>query len=218
MDNFDAIYDYCTTHSGGEDAVLARLNRETHAKVLYARMISGPVQGKLLQMLASLSGARRILEIGTFTGYSAICLARGMAQGGELHTIEKNPEIEDFAHRFFIEANLSDRIIQHIGDALEIIPSMTEKFDLIFIDADKEHYPEYLDLSLPLLNDGGLLIADNVLWDGKVLDPEKHRDKETQGIVQFNAKILKMNELERIFLPIRDGLLVCRKSIERFES
>jgi len=206
----DPVFQYCELMSGEEDEVLAKLSRETQAKQIYARMISGPLQGRLLQFLSEMQKPKRILEIGTFTGYSAICLARGLSPEGELHTIDNNPEIEDFARKFFQIAGLSDKIQMHIGDAKNIIPSLPEIYDIIFIDADKENYPQYFDICLPKLREGGILIADNVLWGGKVLEADKHKDKETKGVVEFNKMVAKEKSLRKVFLPLRDGLLIAK--------
>lgn len=202
---------YIEEHSTAEDEVLADLRRQTFLKVVHPRMISGPVQGKFLHMISSLIQAENILEIGTYTGYSAICMARGMKENGRLITLEVNDELEKIQDKYFRLAGLSDRIRRITGDAREIIPNLNENFDLVFIDADKEQYPEYYRLVKPKLRKGGLIIADNVLWDGKVIDDQFRNDRPTQSIKKFNTLINKDKELENLLLPLRDGLMLIRK-------
>jgi predicted O-methyltransferase YrrM len=202
---------YIEEHSTAEDEVLADLRRQTFLKVVHPRMISGPVQGKFLHMISSLIQAENILEIGTYTGYSAICMARGMKENGRLITLEVNDELEKIQDKYFRLAGLSDRIRRITGDAREIIPNLNENFDLVFIDADKEQYPEYYQMVKPKLRKGGLIIADNVLWDGKVIDDQFRNDRPTQSIKKFNTLINKDKELENLLLPLRDGLMLIRK-------
>ena len=200
--------EYAEANSSEEDEVLKILNRETHAKVLKPRMISGQLQGAFLQAVSMMKQPKRILEIGTYTGYSAICLSRGLAYGGEIHTIDINEELEDFTRSFFQKAGITDKVMYHLGDALEIIPQLEGMFDLIFIDGEKKQYPAYLDLCLPRLAPGGLLIADNVMWDGKVFTDSPAADADEKGIREFNEKMRHCEELFRVMLPLRDGLLI----------
>ncbi len=202
---------YIIDHTSPEDEVLASLNRETHLKVLYPRMLSGHVQGRILEMISRMIRPERILEIGTYTGYSAICLAKGLTKDGFLHTIEINPELDEIAGRYFIKAGLESRIIRHTGDALEIIPKLNEQFDLVFIDAAKEHYPDYYRLVFDKVKKGGFIMADNALWDGKVVSDKNAPDKETQGIMTFNDLVQQDDRVENVLLSDRDGLMVIRK-------
>jgi predicted O-methyltransferase YrrM len=206
-----AIETYITDHTSPEDDLLKRLNRETHLKVLNPRMLSGHVQGRFLEMISKMIRPKRILEIGTYTGYSAICLAKGLAGNGILHTIEVNPELEEFAKRYFREAGLESQIIQHGGDALELIPQIDETFDLVFIDAAKESYLDYYHLIFDKVRKGGFILADNALWDGKVVDLNQVQDKETQGIMAFNDFIRKDDRVENVLLSLRDGIMIIRK-------
>jgi len=206
-----AIETYITDHTSPEDDLLKRLNRETHLKVINPRMLSGHVQGRFLEMISKMIRPKRILEIGTYTGYSAICLAKGLAGNGILHTIEVNPELEEFAKRYFREAGLESQIIQHGGDALELIPQIDETFDLVFIDAAKESYLDYYHLIFDKVRKDGFILADNALWDGKVVDPNQVQDKETQGIIAFNDFITKDDRVENLLLSLRDGIMIIRK-------
>jgi predicted O-methyltransferase YrrM len=225
----DLLLDYSDAHTSPEPPVLARLNRETHLSQVYSQMLSGHVQGALLRMFCQMIRPERVLEIGTFTGYSAIAMGLGMASppappegrltstppgergGALLHTIELNPELEDGIRRFIGEAGLENRIILHIGEALDIIPMLDESWDLVFIDADKPNYLSYYKMVLPRVCTGGFIITDNVLWDGKVTgDPEK-MDKDTRGIVSFNEYVNSDSQVENLMLPVRDGLMIIRK-------
>ena len=208
------IEQYILNHSEKEDDLLYELYRETHQKVLHPRMLSGHLQGKILEMLSKLLQPSRILEIGTYTGYSAICLARGLSEGGTLNTIEVNDELEDFINHYLERSGLNDRITLHIGDALEIIKGFSGSFDLIYIDADKREYPDYLKLCSKKLRSGGCLLADNVLWDGKVVSPDI-KDKHTMGIHRFNEMVKNDPELEQVILPLRDGLMMVRKKLPK---
>ena len=201
---------YAEEHTSPESKVLAELNRETWAKVLMPRMLSGHIQGRTLAMFSQMKSPRYILEIGTYTGYSGICLAEGLQEGGELHTIDINEELEDMVLSYIEKAGMSDRIVTHIGNALEIIPTLDRKWDMVFIDADKENYSKYFDLVIDRMAPGGILIADNVLWSGKVLDDPKKVDEETRSLQKFNEKIQKDDRVENVLLPIRDGLMVIR--------
>jgi predicted O-methyltransferase YrrM len=202
---------YIQHHTTAEDEILAKLYRETHLRVLNPRMLSGPVQGKLLEMISRMISPQRILEIGTYTGYSAICLARGLAPDGVLHTIEVNPELDEISFKYFRLANLEKRIVRHTGDALPIIPVLEETFDLVFIDAAKEHYPDYYRVVFDKVRQGGFIIADNVLWDGKVVHQSKNPDRETAGIIAFNDLVQGDDRVENVMLSDRDGLMIIRK-------
>ena len=202
---------YASLHTTDEDALLHELYRETHLKMMYPRMLSGALQGKLLEMISHMIHPEKILEIGTFTGYSAICMARGLKPGGTLTTIEVNPELIDFAGRYFLRAGLSECIIQKCGPALGIIPKLEDTWDLVFIDADKENYLAYYQLVIDQVKPGGFILADNVLWGGKVLDAKEKQDKETQGIVSFNKYVSKDERVEQVLLTVRDGLMLLRK-------
>ena len=207
------IWDYILEHTSPGDSLLAELDRETHIKMLYPRMISGHYQGKLLELISKMIQPEHILEIGTFTGYSAICLAKGLKPGGKLHTVEINDEVTDFARKFFKKAGLEQNIELHIGDALEILPDLNLQFDLIFMDADKSYYPEYFNLVIDKLRAGGVLLTDNVLWDGKVVNKATGKDDETNGIIRLNNMIQKDSRFENIILPIRDGIMLARKML-----
>jgi len=210
----DAIFEYARQHSSPEDEVLAALNRETHLRTVYPNMLSGHLQGRFLEMISHLLAPRRILEIGTFTGYSAICMARGLAEGGLLHTIDMNDETMVIARKFIHLASLDDKIILHTGNAMEIIPDLREIFDLIFIDADKPQYVSYYNAVFDKLRVGGIILADNVLWDGKVLNENKYPDRETKGILNFNKFVSEDVRVEKVMIPLRDGLLMIRKVSE----
>jgi len=203
---------YAEAHTMPETELLNKLNRETHLSIRMPNMLSGHLQGQFLRMMSLMIKPERILEIGTFTGYSALCLVAGLKQGGQLHTIDNNPEMEDFALRYFSEAGLEQTIQMHIGEAAAIIPGIAGPFDLVFLDADKENYIRYFDLLLPLVSAGGWIIADNALWYGKVIDPEEMTDRETAGIVAFNDYIQNHPAVENVLLPIRDGLMIMYKS------
>lgn len=206
------IEKYALDHSSHESAVLAKLNRETHAKILRPRMLSGPLQGKLLEMISCMVQPRAILEIGTYTGYSAICLARGLRPGGKLITIDHNEELEDFTREFFREAGLQDTIEYIIGEATEVLPSLNQEFDLVFIDADKENYLWYYNYVLEFLPPGGIILADNVLWSGKVLSEKAaNGDSEALALIDFNAWVQQDSRVENLLLPFRDGLSIIRK-------
>lgn len=203
---------YAEAHTSPETTILADLNRETWAKVLMPRMLSGHIQGRLLSMFSKMIQPKEILEIGTYTGYSALCLAEGLADGGVLHTIDVNEELEDMVRSYIRKAGLQENIKFHVGNALEIIPKLNTHFDLVFIDADKENYSAYFDLVIDKMRTGSYIIADNVLWSGKVLEAsEIEKDTETRALHQFNEKIQKDSRVENILLPVRDGLMVIRK-------
>lgn len=201
---------YAERFTSPEPPVLAALNRETWLKVLYPRMLSGHLQGRLLAFFSKMLRPESILEIGTYTGYSAICLAEGLTQTGKLITIDINAELEEMATRYFQAAGLGERISMRVGDAREIVRDLDGPFDLVFIDADKESYCDYLDLIVPKLRSGGLILADNVLWSGQVLDP-KFTDKETQGLRDFVQKVADRDDVENLLLPVRDGIMAIMK-------
>src|SRR4051812_9663420 len=207
----EKIEAYALSHSQAESDVLKKLNRETHLKVLSPRMLSGHLQGNFLSMISKMIQPKHILEIGTYTGYSAICLAQGLQEGGKLHTIDSNEQLEKMARSYFQEAGLSKKIDFQIGNALIVIPTLQEKFDLVFIDADKKNYSTYYDMIFDRVRPGGYIIADNVLWSGKVLDTQKNDDRETVLIDEFNKKIHQDKRVEHQLIPIRDGLMIAKK-------
>jgi caffeoyl-CoA O-methyltransferase len=202
---------YILNHIEPECPVLKELDRETHLKVPGARMLSGHLQGQVLAMLSQMIRPRRILELGTFTGYSAICLARGLDETGRLITIELDDELEDMAHKYFFKAGFRQQIFQIIGPALEIVPELNEKFDLVFLDADKREYVAYYNLVFDKVRRGGYIIADNTLWSGKVLEPPAPDDEQTQGVIAFNELIKNDLRVEKVILPLRDGMTIIRK-------
>lgn len=206
----DELDQYVTDHSQAEPELLAQLNRETHQKILQPRMLSGHFQGRVLSMLSKIINPTHILEIGTYTGYSSLCMAEGLAPNGIIHTIEVNDELEAFQKKYFDQSEFKNNIKQHIGDAQKIIPTIETQFDLAFIDADKVNYANYFDLILPKMNKGGIILSDNVLWSGKVIEPVKENDKTTKAILAYNAKINQDPRVETVLLPIRDGLTVTR--------
>ena len=212
MEFIDAQLDaYVCAHSEKESDVLKELNRRTHVSVLSPRMLSGHFQGRVLSMLSHMIRPNRILEIGTYTGYSAIAMAQGLPNGGKLTTIDVNPELEKMISHFIQKAGLSDTIEQITGNALEIIPTLTDTFDLVFIDADKRNYTRYLDLVINKVRTGGYILTDNVLWSGKVTMPKDKIDVDTQQIDAFNDYVQNHKQLESILLPVRDGLYISRK-------
>ncbi|WP_045687596.1 O-methyltransferase [Hymenobacter sp. AT01-02] len=204
---------YADQHTTAENPLLARLNRETHVQLLHARMLSGHAQGRLLSMVSHMVRPHRVLELGTFTGYSALCLAEGLAAEGVLHTVEQNPELESRIRRYLREASRETQIQLHIGDARTILPTLHEPWDLVFIDADKINNDTYYELVLPQVRPGGFVLIDNVLWGGKVVDsyPVKPSDKDTHAVRAFNDKVQADERVENVFLPLRDGLLLVRK-------
>jgi predicted O-methyltransferase YrrM len=206
-----SIEEYVKNYSEDEDPVLYELFRETHKKVLQPRMLSGHIQGKILEMLIRMMKPLKVLEIGTYTGYSSICIARGLPEKGILHTIEINDELEGFIKYYITKAEVQDRIYTHKGKAQDIIPRINENFDCIFIDGDKREYPEYLEISKHYLNKNGYILADNVLWNGKVLVEPQNMDKHTKSIHQFNESVKNDPELENVIFPFRDGLMAIRK-------
>ena len=203
---------YSEKYSSPESEILNELNRETNLKVMLPRMLSGHLQGKLLEMFSCMLQPHQILEIGTYTGYSAIALCEGLQENGCLHTIDINPELEAISLKYFEKAGLNHKIKHYIGDALEIIPQIDQCFDLVFIDADKENYITYFKLVIDKVRKGGIIIADNVLWSGKVLNSDNPNDKETKGIIDFNNFVQNNPSVENLLLPFRDGLMIMRKN------
>ncbi|MBN9283995.1 MULTISPECIES: O-methyltransferase [unclassified Flavobacterium] len=206
----ETLEDYVALHSENEPALLAALNKETHQKILQPRMLSGHLQGRVLSMLSKLIRPNAILEIGTYTGYAALCLAEGLQENGTLDTIDINEELYDFQRKYFDQSEWNDQIHQHLGNALEIIPTLNKKFDLVFIDADKENYIHYFEMIVPLMHKGGIILSDNVLWSGKVLEPLKANDKSTKILLDYNKLLKDDPRVETVLLPIRDGLTVSR--------
>ena len=205
------ILKYAESHTSKESSLLNRIDRFTYEKMLMPRMLSGHLQGRILSMISKIVQPEKILEIGTFTGYSALCLAEGLAKDGLLVTIDINEELEETVRAFFDESPMGDKIEFMIGDALKIIPELQGEFDMVFIDADKENYVNYYELVFPKLSVGGIIIADNVLWSGKVIEENRKGDKETDGLRIFNRKIQEDRRVENVLFPVRDGLMIIRK-------
>ncbi len=204
------LEDYVEQHSENEPALLAALNKETYQKILLPRMLSGHFQGRVLSMLSKLIRPVTILEIGTYTGYSALCLCEGMQENGILHTIDIKEELVDFQRKHFDKSPWGKQIVQHLGEAIDIIPNLDIKFDLVFIDADKENYLNYFELIVPRMNRGGIILSDNVLWSGKVLEPLNPKDISTKVLLEYNQLLKEDPRVETVLLPIRDGLTVSR--------
>jgi len=204
------LEDYIEQHSEKEPALLAALNKETYQKILLPRMLSGHFQGRVLSMLSKLIRPMNILEIGTYTGYSALCLCEGMQGNGVLHTIDIKEELVDFQRKHFDKSPWGAQIVQHLGEATDIIPTLGEKFDLVFIDADKENYINYFEMIVPKMNKGGVILSDNVLWSGKVIEEVHPNDISTQVLVKYNNLLRDDPRVETVLLPIRDGLTVSR--------
>ena len=204
--------EYASKYRSKESDVLQKLYRETNLKLMNPRMLSGHLQGKFLEFISCMLQPKQILEIGTFTGYSAISLAKGLSENGKLHTIDINAELETMARKYFDEAGLTSKIQLYIGDALEIIPKINETFDLVFIDADKEEYLKYFDIVIDKVRKNGIIIADNVLWNNKVLSNPQPTDKDTVAIQKFNETICNDSRVENMLLPVRDGLMLMRKT------
>ncbi len=202
---------YAETYTTAESEALAALNRETHIKVELPVMLSGKLQGGVLQMISHMLKPRMVLEIGTYTGYSAICLAQGLQGNGHLHTIDINEELQDMCFRYFCKAGLEKKITQHIGKAAEIIPDINEKFDLVFIDADKQNYHLYYDMVFDRVPVGGFILADNVLYNGEVVLPEAEQSKNAKAMHAFNEKVKTDSRVEHVLLPVRDGIMMVRK-------
>ena len=204
------LEDYIEQHSQKEPELLVALVKETYQKVLLPRMLSGHFQGRVLSMLSKLVSPVTILEIGTYTGYSALCLCEGMQEKGILHTIDIKEELVDFQRKYFNKSPWGKQIVQHLGQAIDIIPTLDLKFDLVFIDADKENYLNYFELIIPKMNKGGIILSDNVLWSGKVLEPLQSNDLSTKIIMEYNQLLKTDPRVESVLLPIRDGLTVSR--------
>ena len=208
----EELDNYVVAHSQDEPNLLKQLNRETNQKILQPRMLSGHFQGRVLSMISKLINPKTILEIGTYTGYSALCLAEGMSSDGILHTIDINEELYDFQRKYFNKSPYGNQIIQHLGNALEIIPEIEDSFDLVFIDADKENYTNYFHAIIDKLNSGGIILSDNVLWSGKVLQTTfKKEDTSTPALIEYNKLLKEDDRIETVLLPIRDGLTISRK-------
>jgi len=205
------LQEYIESHTTPEPELLYELRRKTYLHTPYPRMISGQVQGQFLSMISRMIRPARILEVGTFTGYSAICLAQGLATNGKLHTIEAEEAYSDIAREYIRKAGLDELIILHDGDALEIIPGLDETFDLVFLDAAKENYLDYYNLVFDKVRKGGYILADNALWDGRVLEGISAKDPETKGIIRFNEEIQKDQRVENVLLSVRDGVMLIRK-------
>jgi len=202
---------YVDAHTQNEPGLLQELNRETWAKILMPRMLSGHLQGQVLAMFSKMIQPSRILEIGTYTGYSALCLAEGLSADGKLYTIDINEELEEIVQRYIKSSPFADKIVTMIGDATKLIPGIAETFDIVFIDADKENYSKYFDLVIDKVRKGGFIIADNVLWSGNVLKAAADMDDETKAIDSYNKKVMQDPRVENVLFPIRDGLMVARK-------
>jgi len=208
----EELDDYVVNHSENEPELLKQLNRETNQKILQPRMLSGHYQGRLLSILSKLINPKHILEIGTYTGYSALCLAEGMQADGELHTIDINEELCDFQRKYFDKSGYGKQIHQYLGNALDIIPVLKPKFDLVFIDADKENYSNYFNSIIDKMNHGGIILSDNVLWSGKVLESKfQKEDTSTPALIEYNKMLKNDSRIETVLLPIRDGLTISRK-------
>lgn len=209
----DKIEEYSSSHTSNESELLNKIARETHLEVLRPRMLSGHFQGRLLSMFSNMIKPERVLEIGTYTGYSALCLAEGLMDDGKLFTIDINEELEDRVRQYFKESEFNDKIRFLIGDAVSIIPDLNEIWDLVFIDADKKNYSTYFDLVISVVQPGGFIIADNVLWSGKVIDDQSD-DEDTIALRNFNDALISDSRLDVILLPVRDGLMVARKKVK----
>ncbi|MDG1475931.1 MAG: O-methyltransferase [Vicingaceae bacterium] len=205
------VDNFVTRNTENEPEILNELNHETWEKVLIPRMLSGHLQGRVLSMLSHMIQPNNVLEIGTYTGYSALCFAEGLQKGGKIHTVDINEELESMVNKYIEKANLKDTVTNHIGNAIDIIPTLPEKFDLVFIDADKTNYSNYFDLVFDKVNTGGYIIADNVLWSGKVADGEKNTDPDTQALIAYSEKIHNDDRVQNVLFPIRDGLMIARK-------
>jgi caffeoyl-CoA O-methyltransferase len=203
------IQQYAELHTSGESALLKTINYDTSSKVLYPRMLSGKFQGRFLSMISCMIKPERILEIGTYTGYSALCLAEGLTADGKIITLDKNEELEQRTRGYFSQSPYNSKIDYRIGDALAMLPGIHETFDLVFIDADKRNYPAYYDLVFDKVKVGGFILADNVLWDGKVISPSP--DKDTRAVIEFNRKVQEDARVENVLLPIRDGFMIVRR-------
>ena len=207
----EAIEEYILSHSDDEGELLAALNRDANVNLLRPRMLSGHLQGRILKMFCRMLAPKRVLEVGTYTAYATLCMAEGMAPDGRIHTIEINDEMEDFINKYLDRSPHKEKITVHFGDALEVIPKLGGEFDLVFIDADKRLYSEYYDLVFPMVRPGGLILADNTLWDGHVVEVPRSADKQTLGNIAYNDKIKRDDRVEKVILPLRDGLTMIWK-------
>ena len=214
MNHEEELEQYISDHIDPEGDYLHRLYRATNLHLLYGRMASGHLQGRLLKMLVTMIRPQSILEIGTYSGYSALCLAEGLPEGGALHTVEVNDEQEDFTRPWFEGSDYADKIHFHIGDALEVVPGLGMEFDLVFIDADKRRYKDYYEMVMKCLKPGGYIIADNTLWDGHVVEPDHQHDPQTRGIMEFNDMVAADKRVEKVIIPVRDGLTIVRRVAE----
>lgn len=206
----EELEQYIEKHSATEPEILQQLTKETYQKILLPRMLSGHFQGRVLSMLSKILNPKHILELGTYTGYATLCLAEGLKSDGTIDTIDINEELEDIQQKYFGASEFKDQIIQHIGNALDIVPTLNKKFDLVFIDADKENYINYWNLIVPMMNKGGIILSDNVLWSGKVLEEVQKNDKSTPILLEYNKMVNEDPRVETVLLPIRDGLTVSR--------
>ncbi|MBR1803518.1 MAG: O-methyltransferase [Muribaculaceae bacterium] len=208
----EQLEEYISSHIDPEPENLYRLDRDTHLRLLYSRMCSGHLQGRLLKMLVRMIRPKMVLELGTYSAYSALCMAEGLADDScHVHTIEIEDELEDFIREHLAQSPVGHRVTLHIGDAACIIPTLNETFDLVYIDANKRHYVEYYDLVMPHLRSGGFIIADNTLWDGKVADGQEHHDAQTRGILDFNDHVAADPRVEKVIIPLRDGLTLIHR-------
>ena len=206
----EKIDDYSVNHSQIEPLILQELTKETWQKIINPRMLSGAFQGRLLSMISKLVQPKNILEIGTYTGYSAICIAEGISDDGSIDTIDKNEELVDLQNKYFEKSGFRNKIFQHVGSALEIIPTLNKKFDLVFIDADKSNYSNYFHLIIDKMNKGGVILSDNVLWSGKVVEKLNPKDQDTKALLEYNRLLNTDSRVETVLLPIRDGLTISR--------
>ena len=213
MKNFidSKIFNYSLSKSTKEPKILNDLNRETHLKILNPRMLSGHYQGRILSLVSKIIKPKTVLEIGTYTGYSTICLSEGLDKNGNIHTIDHNEELLVIQNKYFKKAGISEKVKQYTGDATKIVKKLNLDFDLVFIDADKENYPLYFDSIIEKVKPGGVIIADNILWSGKILEKVEEEDYATKSIIEFNDKVKNDDRVETIILPIRDGLSLIRK-------
>lgn len=207
----EKLDDYVVAHSQDEPELLQQLTRETYQKILQPIMLSGPYQGRVLSMISKLIKPKTILEVGTFTGYATLCLAEGITPKGEIHTIDVNEELLGFQRKYFDKSEFGQQIHQHLGSAIDIIPTLDITFDLVFIDADKPNYVNYFHLIIDKLNSGGIILSDNVLWHGKVIEPLDEKDTSTKAVLEFNTLLKNDKRIETVVLPIRDGLTISRK-------
>jgi caffeoyl-CoA O-methyltransferase len=207
----EELDDYVCAHTENEPALLYELNRETHMNVLVPRMLSGHFQGRALSMISHMIRPKNVLEIGTYTGYSALCLAEGLAEGGKIITLDKNEELEDLVNSYIQRSEYKDAITMVVGDAMEIIPTLDQSFDLVFIDADKSNYINYYNMVIDKLTPGGYILIDNVLWSGKVMQEVPADDVDTAALVALNKLIHNDERVQEVLLPIRDGLMIVRK-------